>query len=146
MSVQQPAYWAVPSGSNPAGTVTVSYAGATGPQVQNQAQVQVIRHEYNYYNLLFAKYYSKINSHSFSCTCTSAPVEEGLYCKPKYRANSDQSAVCILHFRYFTDPGLQEIRHHSSVCRCGIANFNCIYTCIALKLPSYHLSPVKYTS
>ena len=29
---------------------------------------------------------------------------------------------------YFTDPGLQEIRHHSSVCRCGIAIFNCIKT------------------
>ena len=73
MAVQQPAYWAVPSGSNPAGTVTVSYAGATGPQVQNQAQVQVIRHEYNYYNLLFAYITIKL-SHSFSwivtCRCS----------------------------------------------------------------------------
>ncbi|KAJ7384865.1 hypothetical protein OS493_019543 [Desmophyllum pertusum] len=28
--MQQPAYWAVPSGSNPAGTVAMPYAGATG--------------------------------------------------------------------------------------------------------------------
>lgn len=39
--MQQPAYWAVPSGSNPAGTVTVSYAGAAGTQLQNPGQVQV---------------------------------------------------------------------------------------------------------
>ena len=25
----------------------------------------------------------------------------------------------------FTNPGLQQIRHHSSVCRCGLAAFNC---------------------
>lgn len=37
--MQQPAYWAVPSGSNPAGTVTVPYAGAAGTQLQNQGQV-----------------------------------------------------------------------------------------------------------
>ena len=40
--VQQPVFWAMPSGSNPAGAVTVSYAGAAGTQVQTQAaQVQV---------------------------------------------------------------------------------------------------------
>jgi len=46
--VQQPVFWAVPSGSNPAGTVTVSYAGgaggagaAAGTQVQTLGQVQV---------------------------------------------------------------------------------------------------------
>ena len=42
--MQQPAYWAVPPGSNPAGTVAMPYAGATGFQVQNPGQVQV--HEY----------------------------------------------------------------------------------------------------
>lgn len=42
--MQQPAYWAVPSGSNPAGTVTVSYAGAAGTQLQNPGQVQVWIH------------------------------------------------------------------------------------------------------
>ena len=39
--MQQPAYWAVPSGSNPAGTVAVSYAGAACTQMQNPGQVQV---------------------------------------------------------------------------------------------------------
>ncbi|XP_078383172.1 uncharacterized protein LOC144665748 [Oculina patagonica] len=38
--MQQPAYWAVPSGSNPAGVVTVPYAGAAASQVQNPGQVQ----------------------------------------------------------------------------------------------------------
>ncbi|KAJ7391546.1 hypothetical protein OS493_017240 [Desmophyllum pertusum] len=38
--MQQPAYWAVPPGSNPAGTVAMPYAGATGFQVQNPGQVQ----------------------------------------------------------------------------------------------------------
>ena len=42
---QQPTYWAVPSGSNPPGVVTVPYSAAT-PQGENQAQVQVIMHEY----------------------------------------------------------------------------------------------------
>ena len=32
--VQQPAYWAVPSGSNPGGPVTMAYAGATGARVE----------------------------------------------------------------------------------------------------------------
>lgn len=32
--MQQPVFMAVPSGSNPAGTVTMSYAGAAGTQVQ----------------------------------------------------------------------------------------------------------------
>lgn len=41
--MQQPAYWAVPPGSNPPGVVTVPYAGAAGTQVQNQGQVQVCR-------------------------------------------------------------------------------------------------------
>ena len=31
--MQQPAYWAVPPGSNPAGAVPVSQAGAPGTQV-----------------------------------------------------------------------------------------------------------------
>lgn len=41
VAMQQPAYWAVPSGSNPAGTVSVSYAGAAATQVQTPGQVQV---------------------------------------------------------------------------------------------------------
>ena len=41
VAMQQPSYWAVPSGSNPAGTVPVSYAGAAATQVQNPGQVQV---------------------------------------------------------------------------------------------------------
>ena len=41
VALQQPAYWAVPSGSNPAGAVSVSYAGAAGTQVQTLGQVQV---------------------------------------------------------------------------------------------------------
>ena len=41
VALQQPAYWAVPSASNPAGAVTVSYAGAAATQVQTPGQVQV---------------------------------------------------------------------------------------------------------
>lgn len=40
-AMQQPAYWAVPPGATPAGTVTVPYAGPTGSQMQIQGQVQV---------------------------------------------------------------------------------------------------------
>ncbi|KAL9961606.1 hypothetical protein ACROYT_G030578 [Oculina patagonica] len=36
--MQQPAYWAVPSGSTPSGVVTVPYAGAAATQMQNQGQ------------------------------------------------------------------------------------------------------------
>ena len=39
VAVQQPAYWAMPSGSNPAGSVAVSYAGAAGTQSPGQVQV-----------------------------------------------------------------------------------------------------------
>ena len=39
--VQQPVFWSVPSGSSASGTVTMSYAGVTGTQVQNPGQVQV---------------------------------------------------------------------------------------------------------
>ena len=63
----------------------------------------------------------------------------GLQYKPsnfifRHFRRQDQSAVCILHFRYFTVPGLQEIRHYSSVCRCGIANFYCICYLLTITL------------
>ena len=45
VAFQQPHYWAVPLGSNPAEAVTVPYSDAAS-QGQNQAQVQVIMHEY----------------------------------------------------------------------------------------------------
>ena len=45
VAFQQPHYWAVPLGSNPAESVTAPYSDAAS-QVQNQAQVQVITHEY----------------------------------------------------------------------------------------------------
>ena len=41
VAMQQPTYWAVPPGANPAGTVTVPYAGPAGSQMQIQGQVQV---------------------------------------------------------------------------------------------------------
>lgn len=40
VTIQQPAYWAVPPGSNPAGTVTVTQTGAVSPQIQTQVQSQ----------------------------------------------------------------------------------------------------------
>ena len=36
-------YWAVPPGSNPAGTVTVTHASALSPQMQTQIQSQVCK-------------------------------------------------------------------------------------------------------
>ena len=42
---RQPPHWAVPLGSNQAEEMTEPYSAAA-PQVQNQAQVQVIMHEY----------------------------------------------------------------------------------------------------
>ena len=42
---RQPPHWAVPLGSNPAEEMTEPYSAAA-PQVQNQAQVQVIMHDY----------------------------------------------------------------------------------------------------
>lgn len=36
VAMQQPVFMAVPPGSNTAGTVPVSHAGAAGAQVQNQ--------------------------------------------------------------------------------------------------------------
>ena len=49
----QPAYWAVPSGSNPAGAVSVSYAGSTGGQVQNPGQAQVWTHPWLFNDQIF---------------------------------------------------------------------------------------------
>ena len=57
----------------------------------------------------------------------SAP-EEGQFCLIYFSCFStivyfwslrrlDQFAVNIYHFRFFPDPGLEEIRHHSSICR-----------------------------
>ncbi|XP_066022986.1 uncharacterized protein [Pocillopora verrucosa] len=40
VTIQQPGYWAVPPGSNPAGTVTVTHASALSPQIQTQIQSQ----------------------------------------------------------------------------------------------------------
>lgn len=40
VAFQQPTYWAVPSGSNPTGAVTVPHSAAA-PRMQNQAQVQI---------------------------------------------------------------------------------------------------------
>ena len=45
VAFQQPHYWAVPLGSNPAEAVTAPYSDAAS-HGQNQAQVQVIMHEY----------------------------------------------------------------------------------------------------
>ena len=41
VTIQQPGYWAVPPGSNPAGTVTVTHASALSPQIKTQIQSQV---------------------------------------------------------------------------------------------------------
>ena len=38
-------------------------------------------------------------------------------------SRQDQFAVYIFRFNQVTDTGLHEIRHHSSVCRCDIADF-----------------------
>ena len=43
VTIQQPGYWAVPPGSNPAGTVTVTHASALSPQIQTQIQSQVCK-------------------------------------------------------------------------------------------------------
>lgn len=40
VTIQQPAYWALSPGSNPAGTVTVTQTGALSPQIQTQVQSQ----------------------------------------------------------------------------------------------------------
>ena len=62
----QPAYWAVPSGSNPAGTVTVSYAGSTGGQVQNPGQAQVcIHHDYFMIKVSFTRISKFSNQNCF---------------------------------------------------------------------------------
>ena len=45
VAFQQPHYWAFPLGSNPAEAVTAPYSDAAS-HGQNQAQVQVIMHEY----------------------------------------------------------------------------------------------------
>ena len=46
-----------------------------------------------------------------------------LFYQARHLRRWDQSAVSILYLKQFADPGLQVIRHHSSVCRCGIADF-----------------------
>ena len=43
VTIQQPGHWAVPPGSNPAGTVTVTHASALSPQIQTQIQSQVCK-------------------------------------------------------------------------------------------------------
>ena len=43
VTIQQPGYWAVPPGSNPAGMVTVTHASALSPQIQTQIQSQVCK-------------------------------------------------------------------------------------------------------
>ena len=43
VTIQQPGHQAVPPGSNPAGTVTVTHASALSPQIQTQIQSQVCK-------------------------------------------------------------------------------------------------------
>ena len=73
----QPAYWAVPSGSNPAGTVTVSYAGSTGGQVQNPGQAQVRIHPWLFYDQIFLLTFTWVTKFS-NQDCF------GMWCSPSF--------------------------------------------------------------
>ena len=65
--MQQPTYWAVPPGANPAGTVTVPYAGPAGSQMQIQAGSQMqIQGQVQVGTVFISLYFCE-----FNCDCLS---------------------------------------------------------------------------